>query len=459
MKPIIIKRILFLSLLFNGITVFAQGPSMVSPQLLSKDSMPLGLTQAVELGLQSSKQLKLAGAKIDEANALLQQAKDGRLPDAAVSGSALWLAKPTIDMKTKGSNGNGNGNAQEPVNVNKAIYGMLNVSQPVFAGYRIKSGIESARYLSEAAKLDAANDTDGIIQNTIAAYYNLYKADAAITVVEKNLEESQERVKDFRNMEKNGLLARNDLLKAELEASNLQLALLEAQKDRDLANVNLDVQLGLPSGTIIKPIEKPAALVADKSLEEWESLSLTHRKDVAAVREREKASASQIKQSKSDYYPSVSVTAGYFAADIPGFLTITNAVNAGAGIHYSISSLWKAKSKVAAAEARRQQVQVMGAQLNDQVRLQLNHDYQEAILSGKKITVLEQAVEQSNENYRIVHNKFNNSLATTTDLLDANVARLRANLEYEMAKADAAISYYNLERTAGVITDHFRSTP
>src|SRR5436309_2018751 len=45
----------------------------------------LGLDEAVQLGIQNSKQLKRSQYKIDEALARLGQAKDSRLPSAKVS--------------------------------------------------------------------------------------------------------------------------------------------------------------------------------------------------------------------------------------------------------------------------------------------------------------------------------------------------------------------------------------
>jgi outer membrane protein TolC len=88
--------------------------------------------------------------------------------------------------------------------------------------------------------------------------------------------------------------------------------------------------------------------------------------------------------------------------------------------------------------------------MNDQVRLQVNKSYYDVLSSQKKIEVYAKAVEQANENYRITKNKYNNSLATTTDLLDADVAQLQAKLNFVFAKADAIVAYNKLLQVAGL---------
>lgn len=445
MKPIIFRTVLCLCFLVTAVSLQAQQRKAVS------------LEEAIALSLKNSKQLKLSASKIEEANAKLKQAEDARLPEASVSGAALWLPKPNVQLdESLKSNNSGGGQQSKPISVSSAFYGMLSVSQPLYAGGRIRSGIESARYLAEATKLDADHDREAIIENTILAYTSLYKADAAINVVRESLEESRQRVKDYTSLEANGVLARNDLLKAELEASNLELSLLEAEKDRKLANVNLNILLGLPEReewTAVLPVNQ---LATDKSLEEWENLAASNRKDIAALQLREKAATGAITTAKSEKLPSLALTGGYVAADLPGFATLTNVINLGVGVKYNIASIWKTKAKIAEAEARQKQVVVKQALLNDQIRIQLNKDYQDAILSVKKISVLEKSVEQANETYRIVKNKFTNSLATTTEVLDANVARLRAQLNYEFAKADAQVSQYKLAQTAGTLSGNFK---
>ena len=90
-------------------------------------------------------------------------------------------------------------------------------------------------------------------------------------------------------------------------------------------------------------------------------------------------------------------------------------------------------------------------QLNDAVRLQINRDYQNYLLSQKKIEVYQKALQQAIENYRITNNKYQNSLASVTDLLDADVALEQTKLNVETAKADAILAYDKLLQTAGLL--------
>ena len=93
---------------------------------------------------------------------------------------------------------------------------------------------------------------------------------------------------------------------------------------------------------------------------------------------------------------------------------------------------------------------------DDNVKLQVNKNYFSLLSSRKKIEVYVKAVEQARENYRIVKNKFDNSLATTTELLEADVAQLQATLSYTLARADAFVAYNKLLQTAGVLSTELK---
>jgi outer membrane protein len=419
----------------------------------------LTMDEAVKLSLQNSKQLKLSAARVDEAVANYRNEWNNHLPDVKVSGSYLRLDNPTVDLKVKlgGSSTDTSAHAgsRSPLKVNQAVYGIANANLTLFSGFRIKYGVESARYLEQAARLDAENDKEDIALNATNAYTNLYKSKKSVELVEENLREQKQRVTDFSNLEKNGLLARNDLLKAELQQSNMELTLLDAQSNLSIATINMDLMLGLPEDTQLAPDEAGFGLPGDAGTETgWELAALHNRKDISSLTYREKAAEATIRSTKGEYYPGIALTGGYIAADIPNLLTITNAVNIGIGVQYNLGSLWKTGAKVEQAQARMQQITARQDMLTDEVRLQISQAYQSYLLSLKKIDVYGRAIEQANENYRITRNKYDNSLATTTDLLEADVAQLQAKLNHSFSQADALVAYKKLQQTAGMLIEN-----
>lgn len=421
--------------------------------LYAQEKKSLTLQEAISLSLTNSNELKTNQARIEEATAAVREATERRLPDVTTSGSYLRLNQPNVNLKVKpGSNGGAGGG--ETAKPSQAMYGMVNASLPVYAGGRIKYGIESARFLQKAAELDADNNQEEVVLNTIDAYNNLYKAKAAVALVEENLQQARERVKQFTSLEKNGMLARNDYLKAELQASNTELALLDAQNNWKLAMININLMLGLPENTELAV--DSTSLTASTSLqpvEEYVQQGLQHRKDLEALSYRKKAAQIGVKATVAEKLPSVALTGGYVAMDVPSVLTVTNAMNIGVGLQYNLSSLWKNKSKVEQAKAREKQLAIGEDMLNDAIRLQVNQAYQNYLSSQKKIEVYTTAMQQATENYKIINNKYNNGLATVTDLLDADVAQMQARMNYTFAQSDAVVAYNKLLQAAGLLTN------
>jgi outer membrane protein len=417
----------------------------------------LTLDEAIQLGVNSSKSLKVSAAKVDDASASLEEAKWNQYPDIKVSGSYLRLTQPTISLKgplAGGSSDSSGGTKASDFKVNQVMYGMATASMPLFAGLKIRNAISSAQYLKKAAELDAKQDKDELIQNTIAAYYNLYKAQAAVRLVNEDLKQAQQRVTDFTNLEANGIIARNDLLKVQLQESNVELTLMDAENNLKISNFNMDLMLGLDENTVLEvDSSNLGRSYKIQSIEYWENSALNNRSDFLALQQRQQATIAGVKAAKGDYYPTVALTGGYVAANIPNLLTVTNALDIGVGVSYNIGSLYKNGSKVKQAKAQQDQVYWSSMQLNDNIKMEIHKAYQDYLETLKKIEVYQKAVDQAQENYRITKNKYDNSLETTTNLLDADVAQLQAGINYEYAKADAEVAYNKLHETAGLVND------
>ena len=420
-------------------------------QAFAQERKAISLSSAVDLSITNSKYLQKNAAQIEAATAAVTEAKQRKLPNATVSGSYLKLSAANVDLKVKNNNPSGPPTAIPKVST--AMYGTLNLSLPIYTGGKLKFGIISAELLEKASRLDLENQKEAVINNTIEAYANLFKAAQTVSIVKDNLAQSRQREKEFSDLEKNGLLARNDLLKAQLQSSNLDLALLDAENNLQLAQLNMDILLGLPTDTQLAIDSIGLSFNASAmSIQDYLQAATVNRNDLAANKLRIDAADIAVKSTKAELLPNLSLTGGYIAADIPKVLTVTNAINVGVGVSYNIASLWKNKAKVQQAESQAKQISIQNSIIDDQVTLAVSKNYFDLVSAQKKIQVLQTATEQAKENYRIVNNKYTNSLATLSDLLEADVSNLQANLNYLFAKVDGFVAYNHLLQSAGLLS-------
>lgn len=421
----------------------------------AQQARTLSLEEAVSLSINNNKSLKQSQYALEGAKAGVQEAKERRLPDVKVSGSYMRLNTPAVSgnlLQMMAGQSGGQGSEAGAIKVNQVAFGMANASLPLFSGNRINNGVKAAAYLEKAATYDVAYQADQVIDNTIEAYYNLYKAQAYLKLVEENNRTALNRVKDFANLEKNGVIPRNDLLNVQLQQKNMELAILDAENNMKIANYNFDLMLGLDENTALqveglnKSSNKQLA-----PIEEYINNALADRSDVKALDSRLSASQVNTKITKGAYLPSVALTGGYVAADVHNMLTVTNAMNVGVGLSYNIADLYKTGAKVKQARAQEAEMQMAKSNLLDGVKIEIHKAYQDFRESSQKVTVLKTAVELADENYKIVKNKYDNSLATATELLDADANKLQAAVNYEFSMIDNLIAYNKLLRASGQI--------
>ncbi|WP_367915960.1 TolC family protein [Leadbetterella sp. DM7] len=414
----------------------------------AQETRSLTLEEAVSLGLQASKTLRSDQARIEAATADYVAARNRLYPDFKLSGTGMALTNATVHMKMGGDQAEG-GNTPK---VNSALLANASVSYPLYTGGKTGYAVESARYLEQASRLSMENNKTAVAYTIAAAYNNLFKAGQALIVLTENLKAAQQRDRQFLDFENNAILARNDRLKASLQTSNIELQLLDAQNSFEIATIHMNLLLGLPENTRLTLDSAYITATREQlpATDYFLNQALENRKDLQALNFNRKAVQTNIRSARAEALPTVVLTGGYIAAEIPNLVSVINAANIGLGIQYNLDNLWKKNSRLMQTQAKEKQLANENDLLNDQIRLDINRDYLTAQTARKRTEVLQNMVDQADENYRITHNKYNNGLATMTELLDADAARIAAQISVLNARADAALAYKKLLQTTGI---------
>ncbi|CAH0335356.1 hypothetical protein FVB9288_00993 [Flavobacterium sp. CECT 9288] len=426
--------------------IFFIGISAVEAQ----QKTSLTLTEAIDMAWSKSNEITLANTKIKTKKLELQATKNNQYPDLKLSGQYQRLANAGINFKLNQSS-----DPQQMPVVNQLMVGQLNATVPVFAGFKLQNSIKAQDYLYQAEMANAEQTKEEIALRVIEYYANLYKAQKTIEILKENQKSAKQRVKDFIELEKNGIIPRNDLLKSKLQVSKIQLSLDETTNNLKTINFYLTTLLKLNPETQLEIREADFADFKMTNVPTNELPALENRKDLKALQHQVKASETNVKISKGSYYPTIALVGGYTALDLSNVITVQNAMNVGLGISYDLSMLLKNGTLVKIAENKVIEVQNNEAILTDYIRTQVKKAIEDYDLALKQTLVYEEAQEQATENYRIVKDKYDNGLSDTNDLLEADVEQLNSKINKALAKANSIQKYYELLSVTGQLSQSF----
>jgi outer membrane protein len=423
--------------------------------LSAQNVRKITLQEAITLAVTNSKQLQLSESKITEAQARVAQAKDHAWPEVKVSGTYLHINTPQVSLagaqdNPTGGSGGGNSLASTFSKLHDIGLAQVSVSEPIFSGFRIRNNRLMEEYLAEAAKYNATTAKSKVITNTARAMFQYYELLETQKVVAQNLKQAQQRVTEFKNLEAQSLLAKNDRLKAELQANNIELTRTEINNNVALAEYNLVLLLGLPDQTTLQL--DTSGMFKNPPLATWEDYlqkGTENRSELNAARMQVQAGEAGYKIAKANRYPSLALTAGYVNAYVPNVLTVTNALNGGLSLQYNLTGAIHGRHLMQEAKSRQHQAELSQQLTTDQVKMDIREKFLNYQKSLEKISLTQRAIEQAQENFTITKNKYDAGLVILSDYLDADVTLLQTQINYATARADSMIAYYELQESTG----------
>lgn len=415
--------------------------------MVAQDRKKLTLKESIQLVVSSNTRAQFATTQSTISKYELDVLKNNLYPSMKVSGQYLRLTNANVNSSL--SSGNTSNSTPQ---VSQLLLGQASVSMPLYSGSRLKNSIKASEnmYQSELAKAQFVQEELSI--EVIELYAALYKSQEMAKLYEENKKTAHQRTTDFAAMVDNGLLAKNDLLKAQIQEANVELMHANALKNISIFNYELTLLLGFSESTLIEfdidSMKKELALSQTMKLE-------ANRFDLLAAQSQEKAAQTGIKIAKGNYYPTLTLMGGYIAFDLKDVITVNNAVNLGVGFSYDIASLFKNGKEVKLAKAKAALAQKATTLLEEHIKSEIHkatENYQYAL---KQSVVYQKSLEQSIENYRIVKDKYDNTLASTTELLEADDQQLQSKINFSLSQAEVALKYYQLQFAEGKLTQSF----
>ena len=422
---------------------------------LSAQPKTLNLRDAVTMGIQNSKQLRLAAHEIEQALSQAEQAKDASLPSAGISvgyNHALMLSQ---SFHLPSANGNEPQKLRLPFD-NTLYQSTLSVNQPIFSGNQLRYARQSANLLLQMSKVNAESDKDDVIFTIIQSYINYYKLRQNQKVLAQNLEDIENKLVEIKKFEAQGLATKNDVLRFELEKSNMKLIAIEMENNRKIVNYHLNILLGLPDSTVIEEEDINFRLEENDPFENFLVQALKDRKELSAWQYRLKLTDININKTQDEKLPTVSAGGNLYFINPSGNIIPKNGAYlaplvVGINVAWDIGSLYKNKNKLTESKIQKKEAADKYEIMKDKIKTEVNQSYLQYKQALEKISVLQDAIVQATENERIIESKFRNNLATTTDRIDAQTLLYQARINLELSKSDATAAYYALLKSTGHI--------
>jgi outer membrane protein TolC len=412
----------------------------------------LTLDQCIDIALKNSSVIKIAQEGHKSAAAQKKEALTAFLPKFSTSYSYTRLnEEPSFYFP----------GAPPFIPPGEIVTGTVNnynwaveAKQPLFAGGGILANYEASKLGEEIAAWEEQAKIQDVIRDVKVAYYNVLKAQKLEEVARQSVAMLQAHRDVAENYFKVGMIPKNDLLYAEVELANGKQALVRAQNASIMAKTHLN--------NLLKRDVFASGVIADamtyqpfgSSLEACIEAAKQSRPELKISFLKTAQSSKMVNLAKSEYFPTLNLVGNYSRfGDEPSL----------SGSAYKDMESWyvmavanwnfwewgKTKFKVDAGKARENQAVEASRELYDQVVLEIKDTYLLLREAESQINVSQKLIEQAEENFRIATERYKESLATSTEVLDAQTLLTRAKADYVSALGDYHIQLARLQRAIG----------
>lgn len=337
---------------------------------------------------------------------------------------------------------------------NDAHHWDVSISQPLFTGLAISSRYEKAKIGAEIAESERKRQLIAVSQDLRIAWFEALLAARLTLVAGDNVAALTGHRDDAAGFFRQGLISRNDLLKAEVSLAN---AIQEKERMEAASEVARN-RLATIIGIEITPEQQledfvtitPETLKLDSLYDE----ALRNNPILQSIRLGLESYDQNIILAKSGYYPTIALN-GTYEQNGSDLGATTNDYRNDHNASITVTANWtifewgKTGANVARQRYGRQALLERQRETEDQLRLAVRKAFLDLQVAAASIGTAERGREQARENWRITNLQYRQQVATSTDVLDSRTLLSQAESNYFRALYGYRIALAELERALG----------
>jgi outer membrane protein TolC len=417
-----------------------------SQQNLDSNTKTVKLEEVIELGIQNNRQLKMAQTDVAIANENLSQTKIAKAPRIGLNTALSYIGNPKIY----------DGFFSESVTVKYFDYqasANIVAGMSLYNGGLINNQIDKQQLATQIQNA-AVKMTEAEIKLAITEqFFTLEKLYRQIEVIKQNITNTELRIKQLQSRVANGQSLKSDLLRTELQHSNFQVSVFRSANSIDLISNYLDILIGLPTDTKLKPELSGLVIPNEESdLQKSVSDAYLNRYEIKQSEIKVKLSESTLNITKSGFKPNINanlILNSQYPAQWPEYINIINYWAAGVSLNWDISSFYNLKHRVNGDKLQIDKSNIALNAIKDQINQEVKTAFVRYDESKKNITTYKKDVELSLSNYKIVKSRYDNDFALISDMVDAELQLNESKIALINANLDSIIQYYSLQYAMG----------
>ena len=448
---------------------------MSASRMRAQDTLAMGegrvmsLHEIYELAERASRAIRVGSIGLEAASEGEKATRSARLPQVNLSLSGSYIGNATLMSRGFSTSGTTDvilaGLGPQKVTNGKqdtphwGNYFTAQVTQVIYSGGAISSGIRMAGLGKEMAVLDVEKDRQQVRFLLTGFYLDLFRLGNQLKVVDKNIVLTRQVIGNMKARMEQGTVLQNDLTRYELQLQSLQLTRTRLQDARSIINHQLVTTLHLPEGVVVLPdsaylVSTGLALKAHEAEDAWQTLAQSNNPELRQADLAVSMAEEKVNGVKAASRPMVAMViednlGGPFVNDLIPVDANVNSWFVGLGVKYELSSLWNNRNAIRRAKKEHRQSVERLAMAREHMDSRVQAEYVNFLTSFTDVRTQCKQVDLAVQNYDVVNNRYENDLALLTDMLDASNMKLAA----EMALVDAYISllynYYKLKYTVG----------